>query len=126
MRKPRPFARSGRPAPRKGCTPNKLELRFIEEVLRPGMGVTWSEWGFERLTLKLADMTRYTPDFYVILTDGELVFYETKGHWEEDARAKIKMAAETFPFRFIAARREKGCWVYEQFAPAGYKERALP
>jgi hypothetical protein len=44
---------------------------------------------------------------------------EVKGHWEEDARVKIKVAASIYPFRFIAvtarARKDGGGWVLEEF-----------
>lgn len=59
-------------------------------------------WYFERFTFKLADDTRYTPDFCVIEPDGTVVFHETKGFWRDDAYVKIKVAADMFPFRFVA------------------------
>jgi hypothetical protein len=58
------------------------------------------EYKFEALTLKLAQDTRYTPDFYVINSKGEIEFHEVKGHLRDDALVKIKVAAEMFPFIF--------------------------
>ena len=60
---------------------------------------------FERLTLKLADDTRYTPDFCVILPDGEIRIDEVKGFMEDDAWVKFKVAADLFPFAFRLARK---------------------
>lgn len=60
---------------------------------------------FEAVTLKLAPDTRYTPDFGVMLTDGTFEFHEVKGHMEDDAWVKIKVAAAMFPFRFVLARK---------------------
>jgi hypothetical protein len=74
---------------------------------------------FEGVKLRLADNTFYTPDFFVMLADGTLEAHEVKGFWQDDARAKIKIAAEHFPFRFIAvkkkAKKEGGGWSIEDF-----------
>jgi hypothetical protein len=78
-------------------------------------------WGFEAITLRLADDCRYTPDFWVLGDDDVLEFHETKGHWREDARVKIRSAAEQFPwFRFRAFRKlpKGGGWQRESFGPA--------
>jgi hypothetical protein len=37
------------------------------------------------------------------------------GHWEDDARVKIKVAARLFPFRFFAFQWRKGEWHREAF-----------
>lgn len=80
--------------------------------------VAW--YAYEGLKLRLADKTFYTPDFFVMLADGTLEVHEVKGHWEDDARVKIKVAAEMFPFQFVAAKpklkREGGGWAFESFA----------
>lgn len=77
-------------------------------------GVIW-RWDFQAVKLRLADKTFYTPDFRVILADGTEQFHETKGWWRDDARAKIKIAAEQHPYVFIAAQFKKGAWVFERF-----------
>ena len=61
---------------------------------------------FEGLKLRLADNTFYTPDFFVMLSDGRLECHEVKGFWQDDARAKIKIAADMYPFEFIAMRKQ--------------------
>lgn len=78
------------------------------------------EWYlFEGAKLKLADLTYYSPDFMVMLKGGVLEMHECKGHWQDDARVKIKVAAERFPFRFVAVkalpRNKGGGWEYEVF-----------
>src|SRR6476620_9050841 len=57
-------------------------------------------WYFEKATLKLADDTRYTPDFMVITKAGYVRFDEVKGFWRDDAKVKIKVAAQQLPFAF--------------------------
>ena len=58
----------------------------------------------------------YTPDFLVILADGRIELHEVKGHWEDDARVKIKVAAAQKPwFTFVAVKWVKGGWEYERF-----------
>lgn len=51
--------------------------------------------------------------------DGVLELHEVKGFWSDDARVKIKVAADRFPFRFRAfkarAKRHGGGWAVEEF-----------
>jgi hypothetical protein len=78
------------------------------------------EWyKFEGLKLRLADNTFYTPDFVVMAADGVLECHEVKGHWQDDARVKIKVAASLYPFRFFAVKKQTrkngGGWDVEEF-----------
>lgn len=66
------------------------------------------EYWFEQFTLKLAHDTRYTPDFLVQMPDGELQLHEVKGHFEDDALVKVKVAAEMFPFRIVVVKIQHG------------------
>lgn len=79
--------------------------------------VLW--YRFEGVKLRLADNTFYTPDFAVMVATGQIEMHEVKGFWADDARVKIKVAAEQYPFRFIAvtARPKKagGGWAVEAF-----------
>jgi hypothetical protein len=66
--------------------------------------VLW--YRFEGVKLRLADNTFYTPDFAVMSADGVMEMHEVKGFWRDDARAKIKIAADAYPFRFFAIRKQ--------------------
>jgi hypothetical protein len=80
-------------------------------------------WSYEPMKLRLADKTYYSPDFLVVLGNGEMELHETKGFWQDDARVKIKVAAEQFPwFRFAAFTVEKGRFLREDIPP--YDEAA--
>lgn len=73
------------------------------------------EYQYEALTLKLADNTRYTPDFLVMTTCGDLELHEVKGGFiREDGWQKLKIAAGMFPFRFFLcqklAKKDGGKW----------------
>ncbi len=73
------------------------------------------EYHYEALTLKLADNTRYTPDFLVMTALGELELHEVKGGFiREDGWQKLKIAAGMFPFRFFLcqklAKKDGGKW----------------
>lgn len=96
---------------------NKTETRFCLEVLEPlRQRGEIEQYKFESLKLRLADKTYYTPDFLCVRPDLCYEIYEVKGHWEDDARVKIKVAAEQYPmFQFHAVRLEKGQWSYESF-----------
>jgi hypothetical protein len=81
-----------------------------------------ADWRFEAVTLVLAPDCRYTPDFLVLCPDGLIELHETKGHWREDAKVKIRVAARLFPwFTFRAYRKVPkplgGGWSEEAYAP---------
>lgn len=100
----RRFAR-GRIRPKPGQM-NKRERAYeihLEAERKAGR-VLW--FLFEGIKLRLAEKTFYTPDFVVMTADGLIEFHEVKGFWEDDARVKIKCAAESFPFRFLAITKE--------------------
>ncbi len=99
---------------------NGTESKYAAELemLQRSGQIEW--WAFEPIKLKLADRTFYTPDFCMMQSDGTIVFVEVKGHWEDDARVKIKVAAKIFPmFRFIAlkprSKNNGGGWDHEEF-----------
>ncbi|AJG19055.1 hypothetical protein [Cupriavidus basilensis] len=98
---------------------NKTEKAYADflEARRVAGTVAWFK--FEGVKLRLADNTFYSPDFAVMLASGAMEMHEVKGHWQDDARVKIKVAAELYPFRFIAVRprlkREGSGWQQEVF-----------
>lgn len=98
---------------------NKTELAYDAHLhlLKHSGEIVWHK--FEGLKLRLADNTFYTPDFAVMAADGVMECHEVKGYWMDDARAKIKIAADMYPFRFIAikVRSNKlgGGWEIEHF-----------
>lgn len=115
----RPFAKAN---PRRGHTPGQMNAQEREYAGILDIGVNAGELAgfyFERFTLKLADDTRYTPDFMVVLADGTVRFDEVKGFMEDDAWVKFKVAAEMFPFKFrLAKKRTKkdgGGWEIKDF-----------
>jgi len=105
------FVRGRRRAP---GTMNKLEASYAEHLEhRQWMReVVWFK--YEGLTFKLAEGCRYTPDFCVMLASGAMECHECKGFFADDAKVKIKTAAELFPFRFVLvkklAKKNGGGW----------------
>jgi len=96
---------------------NRLEADYAMHLeLRKRAGeIEW--FAFDAVKLRLAKATFYEFDFFVMLSNGELEAHEVKGHWEDDARVKIKVAASMYPLRFLAITRpskEKG-WQIERF-----------
>ena len=93
----------------------KLYAETLEQRRRAG---EIAEYLYESVKLRLADNTFYTPDFFVMLPDGTIEFHEVKGFWELHSRVKIKVAADKYPFRFIAvkkrAKRDGGGWDVEE------------
>jgi len=98
---------------------NKTELAYSQylEAQKACGEIAW--YKFEAIKLRLADSTFYTVDFFVMKASGDLEAHEVKGHWMDDARVKIKVAAELFPFRFIAVQKKSnkqgGGWKTEVF-----------
>jgi hypothetical protein len=89
-------------------TMNKVEQAYAAILaVRKSIGEL-HEYRFEAVKLRLADMTYYTCDFWLLLPDGEIELVEVKAVTkagklliEDDAAVKFKVARETFPeFRF--------------------------
>lgn len=101
-------------------TMNKTEAAYaahLEAAKKMGQVL---DFRFEAVKLRLADKTFYTPDFMVLTTDRLIEFHEVKGFWEDDARVKIKVAAEQHwwaRFRAVKklAAKRGGGWETEEF-----------
>lgn len=93
---------------------NKLETKYAQhlEALRLQGEIQWFK--FEGMKFVLAPKTSYTPDFAVLMKNGEMQMHECKGFMMEDANVKIKLAAELFPFRFFVVRLKSGRWDLEE------------
>lgn len=97
---------------------NKTESAFARKLDRMKADGTLDGWIFEPCKLILAPGRKltYTPDF--LLWWGQRIeLYEVKGFWRDDARAKIKAAAERYPcFRFVAVTwdRKRQAWHEEK------------
>lgn len=62
---------------------------------------------FEGIKLRLADNTFLTPDFFVMRADFSLECHEVKGNFvTDDGWAKLKIAADMFPFRFYKVTQQ--------------------
>jgi len=111
----------GRPRHKAGSM-NSTEKAYADRLtlLQQGGQIAW--FAFEAVKFRLADKTFYTPDFAVMLADSTMEIHEVKGFWEDDARVKIKVAAEMFPFVFRAfkpvAKNRGGGWEEEVFGGA--------
>lgn len=81
---------------------NKTEAAYAQhlDLLKNTGKIIW--YKFEGIKFRLADKTFYTPDFTVLNESFELEVHEVKGFWEDDAKVKIKVASELYPFRFVA------------------------
>lgn len=103
----------------KAGTMNKTEAAYCQHLeLRKRYGeIDW--YRFEGIKLRLADNTFYTPDFAVMLANGQMEMHEVKGYWTDDARVKTKVAAEQYPFRIIGVTKlpakAGGGWKVEEF-----------
>lgn len=94
---------------------NKLETRYYKYLdSRPDV----LEVYYEPFKLRLGKdwKTTYAPDFLIMKKDLTLEVHETKGFWRDDARVKIKVAANLYPiFKWVGVTLRKGKWWYEEF-----------
>lgn len=98
---------------------NRLEAAYWEhlQAMKANGEIDDCMWQPLKLNLAPGLACSYAPDFLVVRTDGVLEFHETKGFWREDARVKLKVAADKFPFVFVAVTRQRknDPWCYETF-----------
>jgi hypothetical protein len=100
---------------------NKTEQAYQDflERRKAGGQVLW--YRFEGVKLRLADNTFITVDFAVLLADGILEMHDVKGSkaiYQDDAKVKMKVAAEMYPFIFRVAyprpKKDGGGWLIEE------------
>ncbi len=112
-----------------GTVMNRTEERYAREFLEPRLLAREILWyRYECWKLVLGHKMSYTPDFIVVKGDGGIECHEVKSVWstdkvgfKDDARIKIKAAAESYPFlSFIVAaydaprrRGRAGGWQFE-------------
>ncbi len=109
---------------------NKTEAAYEQHLELLHRAGEIDGFGFEKIKLKLADNTFFTPDFLVFAKDGVVELHDTKGTkkklrangtkeavpWiEEDAKIKLKLVAEQFPFRVFAVFKTPDGWQRQQF-----------
>ena len=100
---------------------NRTEAAYEQHLeLRRRVGeVAW--YRFEGVKLRLADSTFLTVDFAVMLADGQIELHDVKGSkamYQDDAKVKMKVAAEMYPFAFRVAypkaKKDGGGWLIEE------------
>lgn len=99
---------------------NKEEEAYAEILEADRLAGRIQLWLYESIKLRLADRTWYTPDFMVVDDKGYVWFIEYKGWFRDDARVKIKVAAEEYPmFKFVCvmkqAKKNGGGYKQEEF-----------
>ncbi len=104
--------------------PNKTELRFEQEYLKPWMAShSIKSYDYEAVTLKIANGCRYTPDWYVLewlggdgTSKGQFYEIKARGMIWDDAIVKLKVAASKYPqFEFfLCAYDGKTGWTIEK------------
>jgi hypothetical protein len=102
---------------------NRTEVKYAEYLRERLMVGEIRWWAFEAWKFRLADSTYYTPDFIIVTNDLRVEAHEVKAQWstgkpgwQEDARVKIKCAAEQHPVRFVAVTLNKDqSWAAEYF-----------
>lgn len=123
--KEEPLAAAERPAGRAQHVAGKmngLEKRYAQHLeLLKTVGEI-ADWRFEPMKLRLAPKTYFDVDFMVRVIDGDahwIELHEVKGHWEDDARVKMKVAAAMFPwwaFKGVQWNKDAKDWKFEEFS----------
>lgn len=92
---------------------NKWESAYAQHLEARKLNGEIVSYTYESIKFKLADLTYYTPDFFILFPDGSVELHEVKGFWRDDARVKIKVVAKTFPmFTFIIVTKDSGAWIW--------------
>ena len=99
-------ARSQHIPGRMNGTESKYADRLNERIVAGE--VVW--WKFESVKFRLGPACYYTPDFLISLSDGTLEIHEVKGFMEEDARVKLSVMKEMYPFKIWLIRLNKNAW----------------
>ena len=99
---------------------NKTESEY-DSMLAMQLKAGFIKWYcFEGMKFRLADKTFYNPDFIIMNDQNQIEVHEVKGFWRDDARVKIKVAAEMYPFIFKAIKKKTkkggGGWEVEDFS----------
>lgn len=94
---------------------NKTESSYAEHLKAAQIAGEVEAWWFEGIGLKVAPNCHYYPDFLVLLPDGRLEVHEVKARAangsfraEDDARVKLKVCAEKFPFPLVVVWPKQG------------------
>lgn len=96
---------------------SKLEARYAAqlETLRAAGGIQW--WAYESVKFRMADGAWYTPDFLVVMADGEIRAYECKGFWREAAKVRAKVFFDRFPIELYIVTSQGAGFKCERFKP---------
>ena len=98
---------------------NKTEAAYARHLEARAKDGEVMQWWFESAKLRVGHNCHYTPDFMVVLADGEIEFHEVKGAraiFQDDAKVKIRACANKYAFRFLVAfPRKGGGWDIEDF-----------
>lgn len=100
---------------------NKTELAYEAHLFAAKVAGEVAWYKFEGIKFRLADNTFYTPDFAVMLANGEMQLHEVKGslqYIQDDAMVKIKVASDIYPFQFFLiapkSKKDGGGWVIKK------------
>ena len=118
-----PIALATPPAPDKM---NKTEQRLEQHLANQKLAGEILWYKMHGFGMRLADNTFFYPDAMVMENDRSISIYDAKaqnrstgkGLWKDDAKVKIKVAAELFPifrFRGISYTKKNG-WVIEEYS----------
>lgn len=98
---------------------NRWESEYSQHLATMKMVGEVREFWYESCKIRLANGCWYTPDFMVLMPSGEIEFHEVKGFFRDDAKVKLKVAADKYPviFKVVRKRSKKdgGGWSIEVF-----------
>lgn len=98
---------------------NKLEQEYALHLEMYKQAGEVHSYYFEPVNLRLAKGCFYKPDFMIFRPDGAMEFHDTKGHFENESKVRMKVVATTYPeFMFVVVRKRKkkdgGGFSYEE------------
>ena len=111
---------------------SKTELAYSQYLELRKRANEIQDWWYEPLSFRLAKQTNAILDFMILDNDGFITMVDTKGSTKvtrkdgtvdtvaysmDKSKAKIKIAADMFPFRFVFSWFDKrqGTWMEQEF-----------
>ena len=97
---------------------NSWESRYADHLTMLLKFNKIRHFALEAVKIRLAKRTWYTPDFHVIQNDSSHEFHEVKGFWRDDARVKVKVAAENNRWaKFVIVTVKETWFEFEEIVP---------
>lgn len=97
---------------------SRLEAKYAAYLATKKLLREISDWWYEPTKFDIGAGMRYTPDFGVLMPNGDIQYHEVKG-WNRSnvaSRMRWKLAAEKYPmYRWLWVTWHHRAWHHEEY-----------